>query len=123
MRRYLILAIALVLSGTSAWGHDEEIPYADWMRSLKQPDKPDYSCCGPADQYYVREYRASQKPGVAFAAIVIGRDGLPDFPLDIPDQKVVWDRVNPTGRGVVFIGAGDRLEDRTVLCFVPGVGL
>jgi len=75
----------------------------------------------PADQFFVREYWPSQRDGVAFEAIVLGRDGLPDFPIDVPQRKVIWDRVNPTGRGVVFIT--DNLAQRVVLCFVPGAGL
>jgi hypothetical protein len=121
--RCLILAhaVALALSGTSARGHDSDAPFADWMKTLKQPDLPLSSCCGPGDQYFVREYWPSQRDGVAFEAIVLGRDGLPDFPIDVPQQKVIWDRVNPTGRGVVFIS--ESAWDRIVLCFVPGAGL
>ncbi len=118
MHRYLILAAALAFV-TSAWGHDSETPFADWMASLKQPDDPRVSCCGPADQYYVKEYWASQKEGMAFAAIVLGRDGQADFAIDIPEKKVIWDRVNPTGRGVVFISQ----TSPVVFCFVPGMGM
>ena len=118
---FLAHVVAFALSGTSAWGHDSDTPFADWMKTLKQPDLPLSSCCGPTDQYFVREYWPSQRDGIAFAAIVLGRDGKPDLPIDIPQQKVIWDRVNPTGRGVVFIA--ENPDRRVVLCFVPGVGL
>jgi hypothetical protein len=108
---------AVTLLGASAWGHGTDTPYADWMRSLMRPDYPMSFCCGPADQYYVREYRPSQENGVAFTAMVLSNDGRPDFSVEIRREKVIWDRVNPTGRGVIF------LSGREVLCFVPGMGM
>ena len=111
------LIFAMTLFGASARGHDTGTPYADWMKSLIRPDYPMSYCCGPGDQYYVREYRPSQKNGVAFTAMVLSNDGRPDFPVEIPHEKVIWDRVNPTGRGVIF------LFHREVLCFVPGMGM
>jgi hypothetical protein len=109
--------ITVALFGASAWGHDSGTPYADWMKSLIRPDYPMSFCCGPGNQYYVREYRPSVKSGVAFTAIVLSNDGRPDFPVEIPREKVIWDRLNPTGRGVIF------LLGREVLCFVPGMGM
>jgi hypothetical protein len=114
-----ILGIAL-LAG-SAWGHDSGTPFADWMKSLREPDFPLSSCCGPADQYFVREYQPSEKDGMAFAAVVLGGHGKPDFAVEVPREKVIWDRVNPTGRGVIFIGEGE--WGGNVLCFVPAVGM
>lgn len=91
------LTLALLLFGGSARGHDSGTPYAEWMKSLIRPDYPMSSCCGPGDQYYVREYSPSQKDGFAFTAVVIGIDNKPDFPIEIPSGKVIWNRVNPTG--------------------------
>jgi hypothetical protein len=121
MRRILPALLAVTLFGASGWGHDKGTPYADWMMSLKRPDYPLSPCCGLADQYYVREYGPSEKKGVAFAAVVIGVYDEPDFSIDIPREKVVWDRVNPTGRGVIFIY--DSWRGREVMCFVPGMGM
>jgi hypothetical protein len=115
------LMLALTLFGASVWGHHSGIPYADWMMSLMRPDYPMSSCCGMADQYYVREYGPSQKNDVGFAAVVIGVEGEPDFSVEIPPGKVIWNRVNPTGRGVIFIY--DSWRGREVLCFVPGMGM
>ena len=53
----------------------------------------------------------------AFAAVVIGIDGEPDFSVEFPREKVIWNRVNPTGRGVIFIQGSE------VICFVPGMGM
>ena len=91
------------------------------MKSLRQPDFPLSSCCGPADQYFVREYGPSDKEGIAFAALVIDGQGKPDFAIEIPRGKVIWDRVNPTGRGVIFIS--DSEWGRNVICFVPAFGM
>jgi hypothetical protein len=123
MRRMLppALTLALTLFGASVWGHYPGIPYADWMMSLTRPDYPMSSCCGMADQYYVREYGPSQQNSVAFAAVVIGIEGEPDFSVEIPREKVIWNRVNPTGRGVIFIQDG--WGGREVLCFLPGMGM
>jgi hypothetical protein len=96
------LVVLCVVGSASAWGHEND-PHAEWMKSLLQPDFPLSSCCGPGDQYYVREYRPGRRKGIAFDATVIGRLGQPDFPIEIPQEKVIWNRVNPTGRGVVFI--------------------
>ena len=91
------------------------------MKSLTQPLYPAFSCCGPADQFYVREYQPSDKDGMAFTAIVIGRPGKPDFSVEIPRQTVIWNSVNPTGRGIVFIA--DNGWGRNVVCFVPTLGM
>jgi hypothetical protein len=113
-----ILGVALV---GSAWGHDSGTAFAEWMMSLHQPDFPLSSCCGPADQYFVRVYEPSDKDGIAFGAVVIDGQGKPDFAVEIPREKVIWDRVNPTGRGVIFIS--DSEFGRNVICFVPAVGM
>jgi hypothetical protein len=69
----------------------------------------------------VREYQPSDKIGVAFAAVVLGGDGKPDFAVEVPREKVIWDRVNPTGRGVIFISENE--WGRNVICFVPAIGI
>jgi hypothetical protein len=91
------------------------------MKTLTKPDYPSSSCCGPADQYYVREYKRSLLPGIAFDAVVIGRDASPDFSIEVPLEKVIWNRANPTGRGVIFIVDYDVYSE--VTCFVPGLGM
>ena len=35
----------------------------------------------------------------------------------VPNTKIKWDRGNPTGHGIIFIGYGDE-----VLCYVPPGG-
>ena len=82
--------------------------------SLMRPDFPGGSCCGPTDQVYVDEYESNEPTG-GFIAIVGGNR------LVIPANKVIWDRVNPTGRGVLFYTHYDE-QNYTIFCFVPGMG-
>lgn len=112
---------SIILHGLSVWGHDSNTPYAQWINSLMKPDIPLSSCCGVADQYYVKEYRPSQRQGIAFIAVVTAHDGSSSFSVDVPVEKVIWNRPNPTGRGVIFIRDND--WDSTVVCFVPSLGL
>ena len=101
--------------------HSDSVPYAEWMRTLMQPHRS-ASCCGPGDQYWVKEYVRSYRVGVAFVAVVYANDEQGDtFTVDVPPDVVIWDRINPTGRGVIFIARGDDAELK-VLCFVPGTG-
>ena len=94
----------------------------EWYRSLMQPDAPTASCCGEADAYWCDDYYA--RDGKAFCKIT---DDRPDEPrgrphveigteIEIPPNKLKWDRSNPTGHGVVFIS-----QSGHVYCYVqPG---
>jgi hypothetical protein len=119
-----LTAIALLISTGATLAHEPGAPFGDWFMSLHQPDNPLASCCGIADQYYFREYHPSQRPGIAFEGIVEGKDGGSDFWLAVPNEKVDWDRVNPTGRGVVFVSMPEPWGEhgRIVYCMVPGTG-
>jgi len=109
-----------VVCGLSVWGHDSNTPYAQWISSLRKPDFPLSTCCGIADQYYVKEYQPSRRDGIAFTAIVTTHDGRTDFSIDVPEEKVIWNRFNPTGRAVIFIEDNDWVSK--VVCFVPSIG-
>src|SRR5262249_18720950 len=104
----------------SGYAHDSGTPFAEWMMSLMQPAKPTVSCCGIAEQYWVKDYRPSNKNGIAFEATVVSKDSRTEFKVDVPRSVVIWDRANPTGRGIVFIRSDD--FDQAVICFVPGLG-
>jgi len=94
----------------------------EWYQSLMQPDVPTASCCGESDAYWADEIHI--RDGRTYATIT---DDRPDGPLgrphvaagteiEIPNNKLKWDRSNPTGHGVVFL-----TRSRYVLCFVqPG---
>jgi hypothetical protein len=94
-----------------------------WFETLMQPDNPGVRCCGEADGYWAD--RVEIKDGKVFAFIT---DTRPDGPLgrrhippgtkiEVPPHKLKWDRGNPTGHTVIFIGAGG-----DVLCFVQATG-
>lgn len=94
--------------------HAEGEPFAEWIASLQRPDVGG-PCCGPADQVYVDDYSADPD-GDGFLAHVTGEK------VRIPGSKVIWDRVNLTGRGVLFRVKTEYNGGGYVYCFVPGTG-
>jgi len=73
-KKYSWTPVIILTTVWRVYAHDVNVPFAQWMMSLIQPHKT-IPCCGPADQFYVRDYRPSRKPGIAFHATVIGMDG------------------------------------------------
>jgi hypothetical protein len=107
--RLMVGAIAaLVIGGTKA--HDpDHTDQNEWYQSLMQPDVPTSSCCGEADAYWADEIHV--RNGRTYAKIT---DDRPDEPrhrphidvgteIEIPNNKLKWDKSNPTGHGVVFL--------------------
>jgi hypothetical protein len=94
--------------------HSDDVPFADWMMSLQRPDVGG-PCCGPADQFYVDDYEVDPD-GDGFVAHIAGEEKT----IHIPANKVIWDRVNPTGRGVLFRSLS---MSGYIYCFVPGSGV
>jgi len=111
--KWIVIALLLI--------HEPGELYAEWFNSLVQPGRHAVSCCGQADQYWVRDYQPSHTSDIAFKATVISKDGSTEFTVDIPANRVLWDEVNPTGRGVLFMSHDDA-GDQNVLCFVPASG-
>jgi hypothetical protein len=107
-------------------GGNEDPTIRMWYQALMQPDAPHASCCGEADAYFADEVHV--RNGKTYAVIT---DDRPDIPrmrphveigteVEIPDNKLKWDRSNPTGHGVVFLGSGLG-SNRNVFCYVqPG---
>jgi hypothetical protein len=90
-----------------------------WYQALMQPDVPNASCCGEADAYWADEIHVRE--GRTYAVIT---DDRPDEPrgrphveigteIEIPNNKLKWDRSNPTGHGILFLS-----RSRFVFCFV-----
>lgn len=118
-----VVALALTLHWANArdlgqWENSDPA-IVEWYQSLMQPDNPAASCCGEADAYFADEIHV--RNGKTFAIIT---DDRPDAPrrrphvdvgteIEIPDQKLKWDRSNPTGHGVVFLS-----RSGYVYCFV-----
>lgn len=103
---------------------DADPAIAEWFRTLKQPDHPTVSCCGEADAYFADSYKVA--PDGTYIAIIT--DERPDGPLmrshipvgtevPIPANKLKFDKGNPTGHGIVFMGYG------SVFCYLPPGGV
>jgi hypothetical protein len=116
--------VALLLSLCAPlFAHDADHPELDrWYAGLMQPDNPTASCCGEADAYWADEVHV--RDGRTFATItddrvVPGRTPVPVGTIvEIPQEKLKWDRGNPTGHAVVFLSSGG-----FVYCFVQGTGI
>jgi len=103
------------------WGRVDPALRA-WYEGLMQPDVPTASCCGEADAYFADEIHV--RDGKTFAVITDTRSDEPlgrphvdsGTEIEIPNNKLKWDRGNPTGHGVVFMS-----RSRYVFCYVqPG---
>ena len=86
-----------------------------WFQSLMQPDNPAVSCCGEADAFEADNFEVD---GDRYVAVITdGKGVIPNGTrIAVPNSKVKWDQGNPTGHGIIFIGAGG-----TLYCYVtPG---
>jgi hypothetical protein len=95
--------------------NDQPAAIRQWFQSLMQPDNPHMSCCGEADAYEADTFEIDGDHYVA--VITDGKGVIPaGTRIEIPNQKMKWDKGNPTGHGIVFIGTGGQ-----VYCYVtPG---
>lgn len=131
MNKYLLtvsiaiaaLIVLLFLLPRGVFAHDPDNAELNfWYESLMQPDAPKMSCCGVADAYWADEVHV--RDGKTYAVIT---DDRPDEPrnrphrdigseFEIPNNKLKWDKSNPTGHGIIFLSRGDY-----VYCYVqPG---
>lgn len=127
MNRHLVFAVvviaSLLVAVFAAHAHDpDHHEFSAWYNELMQPDAPRSSCCGEADAYWADEIHF--RDGKTYATITDDRDdaprGRPHIPngteIEIPDNKLKWDRANPTGHGVIFVS-----RNGIVFCYVqPG---
>lgn len=105
------------------WGASDPT-IREWYRGLMRPDAPGASCCGVADAYWADEVHV--RDGKTYATITddrpdepLGRPHLPSgTEIEIPNDKLKWDRGNPTGHSVLFVSKG-----LFVWCFVQGSGI
>jgi len=86
-----------------------------WFQSLMQPDNPYMTCCGEADAFEADNFEVEDDHYVAI--ITDGKGVIPNGTrIEVPNQKMKWDRGNPTGHGFIFIGAQGQ-----IYCYVtPG---
>ena len=109
----LLLMPALARDNGQWEGADPAI--REWFQSLRQPDHPRVSCCGEADAFEADNFEVAGDHYVA--VITDGKGVIPNGTrVSVPNSKMKWDRGNPTGHGIIFIGAGGMLY-----CYVaPG---
>jgi hypothetical protein len=93
-----------------------------WFQALMRPDVPTSSCCGEADAYWADVIHV--RGGKTYVTVT---DDRPDEPLgrphvdvgteiEVPDEKLKWDKSNPTGHGILFLS-----RNNYVFCYVqPG---
>jgi hypothetical protein len=114
----LMFAIALCTPAEARdngqWGNSPT-QVRQWFQSLMQPDNPAVSCCGEADAFEADTFEVA---GDHYVAIITdGKGVMPNGTrVAVPNSKMKWDQGNPTGHGIIFIGAGGSLY-----CYVaPG---
>jgi hypothetical protein len=123
MRKLIIVLslIALIIEVKIAFGRaspswsDKPIAIREWFQSLMQPDNPYMSCCGEADAFEADTFEVN---GDHYIAIITdGKNIITNgTKIDVPNIKMKWDKGNPTGHGIIFIGSAGQ-----VYCYVaPG---
>lgn len=114
----VIFALAM-LTLPAAARDNEEGKRADytrqWFQQLMQPDNPLVASCGEAVAFEADHF---QESGDQYVAVITDGKGIvPDGTrVHVPNDKIIWDKGNPTGHGIVFIGSGGQVH-----CYVtPG---
>lgn len=128
LARVVAVAIIATLGIGAAFARDDgqwggaDPAIREWYKGLMQPDVPTASCCGEADAYWADEVHV--RDGKTYAVITDDRDDAPlhrphvdiGTEIEVPPNKLKWDRGNPTGHGVVFMS-----RSRYLFCYVqPG---
>ncbi len=114
----VLAALAMIASALARdngqWG-DSPAAVRQWFQSLMQPDNPYLSCCGEADAFEADSFEVE---GDHYIAVITDGKGVipPGTRIPVPNAKMKWDAGNPTGHGIIFIGAQGQ-----VYCYVaPG---
>jgi len=73
------------------------------------------SCCGEADAFQANDFEVAD--GEYITIITDGKGVIPNATrIPVPKEKIKWDKGNPTGHGIIFIGSTG-----AVFCYVsPG---
>lgn len=120
-RALSVLALSVLALGAPAAARDDgqwansPSNIRQWFQSLMQPDHPRLSCCGEADAFEADTFEVDGDHYVA--VITDGKGVIPNGTrVNVPNTKMKWDRGNPTGHGIIFIGNAGQ-----VYCYVtPG---
>lgn len=112
-----LVHFAFARDGAQWFNSDATI--AAWFRDLRMPDSPQVSCCGESDAYEADEFEIE---GDHYVAIITAHRAVTTIPvgtrIPVPNQKMKWDAGNPTGHGIIFIGAQNQ-----VFCYVTPGGI
>jgi hypothetical protein len=122
MRTFLVIAFSLIPfaaygRGGPQWESSPTV-VREWFQSLMQPDAPTVSCCGEADAYEADTFEVE---GDHYIAVITDGKGViaNGTRIVVPNNKMKWDRGNPTGHGVIFLGV--QAPPLSVYCYVaPG---
>jgi hypothetical protein len=109
-----LLCLPALARDNGQWGN-QPAALRQWFQNLMQPDNQYLSCCGEADAYEADNFEVK---GDQYVAIITdGKGVIPNGTrVPVPNQKMKWDAGNPTGHGILFLGAGGQ-----VYCYVtPG---
>jgi hypothetical protein len=123
MHRFIIAALALAsfpaLARDGGQWDNQASAVRQWFRTLMQPDLPRVSCCGEADAYEADNFEVE---GDHYVAIITAHRAVGNIPvgtkIPVPNFKMKWDDGNPTGHGIIFIGAQGQ-----VFCYVAPGGI
>jgi hypothetical protein len=91
-----------------------------WFQQLMQPDNPRVSCCGEADAFEADNFEVE---GDHYIAIITDGKGViaNGTRIPVPNRKMKWDKGNPTGHGIIFIGGREANGEWRLFCYVtPG---
>jgi hypothetical protein len=114
MAMLALLSIPAIARDNGQW-ENQPTAVRRWFQGLMQPDNQHVSCCGEADAFEADRFEVS---GDLYVAIITDGKGIIPNGTRIPvqNQKLKWDQGNPTGHGIIFVGAGGQ-----VYCYVtPG---
>lgn len=112
---FLSLFLSWAQARDSGQWADQPLQIRRWFQGLMQPDNPHQSCCGEADAFEADTFEVDGDHYVA--VITDGKGVIPNGTrIPVPNQKMKWDAGNPTGHGIIFLGAGGQ-----TFCYVaPG---
>lgn len=113
---YLSLSSIIPVRDNGQWSNVDQA-IASWFRNLMQPDNPSMSCCGEADAFEADLFESSKMDDSIVVTVTNGKGVIPNGTrITVPAWKMKWDKGNPTGHGIVFIGSQGQ-----VYCYVtPG---
>ncbi len=115
----IVLGVGVVAAIARDDGQWADMPQniREWFQSLKQPDHPRVSCCGEADAFEADSFEAEDDH---YVAIITNGKGMiaNGTRIAVPNRKMKWDKGNPTGHGIIFIGTQGQ-----VYCYVTPGGM